>query len=156
MQNRVLISVALFPAFRSNRRKLLEDVAYRCILQSFRRENGSKEDAGTIANVVQDSLLRFQLPLRNCQGQCYDGANVVAGSINGVSALTLAAEPRAVFIHCFAHSLNKELQESSRSLPLYRDMIDYVKDIINLIRASPNRTRVLTVNRMKRKKRVVL
>lgn len=102
-----------------------------------------KGDAETIVKVIQDSLLRFQLPLRDCRGQCYDGASVMAGNTNGVSARMSAVEPRAVFIHCFAHSLNLSLQESSRSLPLYRDMIDYVKDIVNLIRASPKRTGIL-------------
>jgi hypothetical protein len=102
-----------------------------------------KGDAETVVKLIQDTLLRFQLPINDCHGQCYDGASVMAGSIRGVSARIAAIEERAVFVHCLAHSLNLCLQESTRTLPLYRDMIEYVKDVVNLIRASPNHSAIL-------------
>jgi len=104
-------------------------------------------DAETIVKLIKDSLLRFRLPLENCRGQCYDGASVMAGNISGVSTRIAQLEKRAVFIHCLAHSLNLAVQESSRSLPIYRDMIEYVKDIINIIRASPKRSAVCDFNK---------
>ena len=102
-----------------------------------------KGDADTITRVIEDMLIRYQLPLSNCRGQCYDGASVMAGHITGVSRHIADVESRAVFIYSLAHSLNLALQESSRRCPVYRDMINYVKDVINLIRASPKRSALL-------------
>jgi len=79
-----------------------------------------------------------------CRGQCYDGASVMSGKITGVSQRILDDEPRAVYVHCLAHSLNLALQESARDLPIYRDMLEYTKDIVNLIRASPKRSALLS------------
>ena len=39
-----------------------------------------------IVSMIKDCLLRFNLPLANCRGQCYDGASVIAGSKSGVAA----------------------------------------------------------------------
>lgn len=87
--------------------------------------------------------MRSSLQLSNCRGQCYDGASVMAGHVSGVSTRIAKEEPKAVLVHWFAHSLNLALQESSRQWPIYRDMLDYLKDIINLIRASPKRSAIL-------------
>jgi len=67
-------------------------------------------------------------------------AAVMAGHVAGVSTRIAQMEKRAVFVHCLAHSLNLAVQESTRSVPLYRDLIEYIKDIINLIRSSPKRS----------------
>ena len=32
-------------------------------------------DAATLTAVIKDCLLRMNLPLQNCRGQCYDGAS---------------------------------------------------------------------------------
>ena len=102
-----------------------------------------KDDAETITRLIKDCLLRSSLLITNCRGQCYDGASVMAGHVSGVSKRIAEEEPRAVFVHCMAHSLNLALQESARQWPIYRDMLDYLKDIINLIRASPKRSAIL-------------
>ena len=40
-------------------------------------------NAETIAIVIKGALFRIGLPLRNCRGQCYDGARPMAGIKNG-------------------------------------------------------------------------
>ena len=99
-----------------------------------------KGDAETITTMIKDFMCRCSLTITNCRGQCYDGASVMAGNVSGVSTRIAEEEPRALFIHCLAHSLNLALQESARKWPTYRDMLDYVRDIISLIRASPKRS----------------
>lgn len=99
-------------------------------------------DAKTITHLIKDFLTRSSLLIENCRGQCYDGASVMAGHVTGVSKRIVEEEPRAVFVHCLAHSLNLALQESARQWPIYRDMMDYLKDVINLICASPKRAAV--------------
>ncbi len=79
-----------------------------------------------------------------CLGQCYDCASVMSGKVTSVSKKILDDEPRAVYVHYLAHSLNLAHQESARDLPIYRDMLEYTKGIVNLIRSSPKRSAVLS------------
>lgn len=48
--------------------------------------------------------------------QCYDGANVMAGSLNGLQAKIKNDAPNALFTHCQAHRLNLVLQNGSKSI----------------------------------------
>ena len=59
-------------------------------------------DASTIAAVVKDVLIRLQMPLDKCRGQCYDGCSTISGHKNGIIK---KHEPRA-FTHCYGHALN--------------------------------------------------
>jgi len=103
----------------------------------------SAGDTETITKMIKDCLCRMSLPIKLCRGQCYDGASVMAGAVAGVSSRIAADEPRAVYVHCLAHSLNLALQDSARNLPIYRDMMEYTKDLVNLIRLSPKRSALL-------------
>ena len=38
--------------------------------------NLERTDAAYIMTVLQDTLLRFNLHISNCHGQCYDGAGI--------------------------------------------------------------------------------
>lgn len=42
-------------------------------------------NAETLVTVIKDILLRLNLPLAMCRGQCYDGASVMSGAKSGVS-----------------------------------------------------------------------
>ena len=101
-------------------------------------------DAETIFKMIHDTLIRNQLPINACRGQCYDGASVMAGAISGVSTRIIEVEARALFVHCLAHSLNLAVQDSVRSCPLYRDMLEYIREAINMIRASPKRLGIMS------------
>ena len=39
-----------------------------------------RQDAETLLTIISDILLRYNLKLQNCRGQCYDGAANVAGA----------------------------------------------------------------------------
>lgn len=69
----------------------------------------SAGDAETITKTIKDCLCRMSLPIELCRGQCYDGASVMAGAVAGVSSRIAADQPRAVYVHCLAHSLNLAL-----------------------------------------------
>ena len=56
--------------------------------------------------VIKDTLLRMNLILGKVRGQCYDGVASMAGAISGVAKQHADEEPRAVFAHCYSHSLN--------------------------------------------------
>lgn len=99
----------------------------------------SETDAGTITTVIKDVLLRCSLRTEDCRGQCYDGASNMSGRLNGVAARFVSENPKAAYVHCSAHSLNLAVQDSIRSVPCMRDMLDYVHEIAVTVRASAKR-----------------
>ena len=96
-------------------------------------------DAKTLTSTLKDVLLRCNLQLTQCRGQAYDGASNMAGHISGVSTRIAMEEPKAVYIHCLAHSLNLCLQECARYCDCVKDALSLASDLATLIRASPKR-----------------
>ena len=83
----------------------------------------------TIANVVEDVLLRFDLPISKLRGQTYDGAANMAGHYNGCQALISEKQPLALFVHCGAHSANLVVQHTVACTPQLRDAIQWVQEL---------------------------
>ena len=96
-----------------------------------------KTDASTLVSVIKDVLIRCNLPITKCRGQAYDGAANMAGHINGVAAKIAAIEPKAIYVHCLAHSINLCLQECAKQSRPIRDALALVNELHNLIKASP-------------------
>uniref|UniRef100_H2ZS35 DUF4371 domain-containing protein n=1 Tax=Latimeria chalumnae TaxID=7897 RepID=H2ZS35_LATCH len=95
-------------------------------------------DAASLFKIVEDMLLRFDLPFSDCQGQCYNRASNVSGKFIGLQARVKEQEPRAVFVHCTAYSLNLATQDALQDIPTCRDCF-LMKDLVNAIRESPKR-----------------
>ena len=57
-------------------------------------------------NEVTEALSSFGLKLQNCRGQGYDGAGIVFDHVNGLSALILRENSKALYTHCASHRLN--------------------------------------------------
>ena len=66
----------------------------------------SDASADTIVAVIKDTLIRMNLNLNWCRGQCYDGAGSMAGAHKGVATQISYEEPRALFTHFYGHALN--------------------------------------------------
>jgi hypothetical protein len=101
--------------------------------------NVEQTDAKTLKTVIIDCLIRCNIPLSGCCGQAYDGAANMAGHINGVAKQIQLEEPKAIFVHCFAHSVNLCLQECGRRSRPIRDALSLVNEIHNFITLSPKR-----------------
>lgn len=95
--------------------------------------------AQSITRTIEDILLPLSLQLENCRGQCYDGANAMAGCRTGVATTLLQKEPRALYTHCYGHALNLSVQESVKANVLLRDTLDTVEEMTKLIKKSPKR-----------------
>ena len=52
--------------------------------------------SNTVVAVIKDILLRLNLRLSRCRGQCYDGASNMTGKKNGVATEILKLEERAL------------------------------------------------------------
>lgn len=93
----------------------------------------------SLFRIIQDVLIRLNLDISKVRGQCFDGARNVSGKLSGLQARIRDIEPRALFVHCFAHSLNLMVQDALEGLPLIRNFIGIIKELINFIRDSPKR-----------------
>ena len=62
--------------------------------------------ADSIVSTIKDILLRMNLSLDNCRGQCYDGASSMSGERSGVAKRIMDLQQRALYTHCYGHALN--------------------------------------------------
>ena len=75
------------------------------------------------------------------QGQCYDGAAAMAGTRSGVAKPVLAEEARAIYTHCYGHTLNLTCEDTIKKCRTMKDALDISHEIIKLIKKSPARDR---------------
>lgn len=94
----------------------------------------------TIFNTIKDVLIRCSLPLDLCRGQAFDGAANMSGLRNGVQALMKKEQSKALYVHCLAHSLNLCVQEVTKKCVLLRDIMQFIFDLVQLIKFSPKRS----------------
>ena len=93
--------------------------------------------ADTLVAVLTDTLLRMNLTFSHCRGQCYDGAKNMAGEKGGVSKQIMDREKRALFSHCYGHSLNLAASDAIKNCKLMADTLDTTFEISKLIKFSP-------------------
>ena len=95
--------------------------------------------ADSIQSMIKDVLLRMNLRLDHCRGQCYDGASNMTGVKSGVAIKILAEEPRALFTHCYGHAFNLAIQDTLKGIKVMEDTLNTVHEITELIKKSPKR-----------------
>ena len=88
---------------------------------------------------VKDALMRMNLSLAQCRGQCYDGAAVMQGRRNGVAVQILQVEPRALYTHCYGHSLNLACQDVIRAIKPIKNALDTTFELSKLLKYSSKR-----------------
>ena len=81
--------------------------------------------AQTLLSVIKDVLIRCSLPLSQCRGQAFDGAVNMSGIRNGVQALVKQEVPKALYVHCLAHSLDLSVQVIKKC-ELMRNVMDFI------------------------------
>ena len=95
--------------------------------------------ACTVFSAIKDILIRCTLPLCSIRGQAYDGASTMSGIRNGVQALMKSEVPEALYVHCLAHNLNLVLKDVTNKSELVRNVMDFIYNLVQLIRFSPKR-----------------
>ena len=81
----------------------------------------------------------MHLNLKQCRGQCYDGCSTMSGSKNGVAKMIKNTERRALYTHCYAHSLNLAVGDTMNACPILKDTIDTTYELTKLVKMSPKR-----------------
>ena len=77
--------------------------------------------------------------MSSCHGQCYDGADSMAGCRTGVATTIQQQEPRAPCTHCYGQALNLAVQDSVKNNAILRDALDTVEEMTKSIKKSPKR-----------------
>ena len=68
-------------------------------------------NADTIFSAIQDCLIRMDLSLQNCRGQCDDGAGSMMGIRNGQKKVTATHKT-----HCHGHALNLAVKDTTKKV----------------------------------------
>ena len=93
----------------------------------------------TITAGIKNVLSEMKLQIQRCRGQCYDGSSSMVGSRKGVASQILDEESRALFTHCYGHSLNLAMCDTLKNCKLAHDALDTTNEISKLIKFSPKR-----------------
>lgn len=96
-----------------------------------------------LCSVLLDVLKRLDLPITGLRSQCYDGASNMSGEFQGLQSRIKKIQPLAVYIHCYAHSLNLVLQEAARQVPIFRDSLEFLHRAAILMGRSAKRKSIL-------------
>ena len=60
----------------------------------------------------------------------------MAGAHNGVAAKIQQLEPKAVFTHCYGHTLNLSVNDTIKKCNIMRDCLDTCYEVVKLIKFS--------------------
>ena len=88
---------------------------------------------------VVDTLNELGLELKNCQGQGYDDAGAVSGIVDGLFALILKENEKALYTHCANHRLNLAISTSCKITSI-RNLMNTIKKITYFFNFSPIRS----------------
>jgi hypothetical protein len=93
----------------------------------------------SLFSAIKDVLLRMNLKLTYCRGQCYDGASNMSGSRSGVATRILNEEKRALYTHCYGHALNLAVSDTVKKSKVCKDALETAFEITRLVKFSPKR-----------------
>ena len=79
------------------------------------------------------------MKLEDCRGQRYDGAANMCGIRSGVATQVSAKELRALFTHCYGHSLDFAACDSIKNSKIVKNALDVTYEVCNLLKYSPRR-----------------
>ena len=92
-------------------------------------------NTGSLVSAIKDVLICMNLKLSYCRGQCYDRASNMSGVRSGVVTQLCAEEKRALFTHCYCHSLNLAVGDTIKQSKVYQNVLEITK----LVKFSPKR-----------------
>ncbi|KAL4127162.1 hypothetical protein QTP88_011360 [Uroleucon formosanum] len=95
------------------------------------------------ADLLKNTLLKFDLNILKCRGQGYDGAAVMSCSLTGVQKRIRDIVPNATFIHCCSHNINLIICDAAKSTRKVLSFFETVQDIYNFFSSSSLRWKQL-------------
>lgn len=68
----------------------------------------------------------------------------MSGKNSGLKTLVLKVNKKALYTHCFGHSLNLAVQDTVKQITVIRDVLDATYEVTKLVKYSPKRESLLT------------
>ena len=99
--------------------------------------------AEVILSVIKDTLLRFNSGFSRCCGQYNDGVTNMSGCKSGVATSITAIDSRALFTHCYGHSLNLAVGDTIKGIKLLADVLDIVFEMCLVFSSFPQRVMLI-------------
>lgn len=96
-----------------------------------------------LANLIQEALNRFGIPLEDCRGQSYDNASNMSGCRKGCQARILELNPLAVYSSCGGHNLNLCGEDASGCCIQAVTFFGVIQKLYNIFSSSPHRWEIL-------------
>ena len=81
-----------------------------------------------LAETILVGLINFELEIRNCREQGYNGVAAVSEHINGLSAHICKINSKAIYTHCHSHRLDLVIGASCH-IQCVRNIFDQIKEI---------------------------
>lgn len=97
-----------------------------------------------LAQTIMTGLTSFGVDCQYIVGQGYDGAGNMAGKFNGVQAIVREMHPKAIYVHCAAHSLNLAVTHSCE-VQAIRNCLGVVQKLYTFFN-TPKRKAVISRN----------
>ena len=81
----------------------------------------------------------MKLKLNKSRGQCYGGCSTMSASKTGLAVQIKSEEERALYTHCYAHSINLAVGDTMKVCPVLKDTIENTYKLTKLVKMSPKR-----------------
>ena len=102
-------------------------------------KNMLNTDVDSIVRDLKDILLRMHLKLNKGRRECYDGCSTMSGLKSGVDKQIKSKEERALYTHCYVHSINLAVGDKMKVYSVLKDTIDNTYELIKLVKMPPKR-----------------
>ena len=93
-------------------------------------------DAQSLASELTMNLKSLGLNLSQCVGQCYDGASVISGRLNGVQVHVCKCKSPCLYLHCYAHHINLVIVNARNNCPCVIEALGLMEAIYCFTNAS--------------------
>ncbi|KAL7861615.1 hypothetical protein SRHO_G00130560 [Serrasalmus rhombeus] len=97
-----------------------------------------------LSSVVRDKLKELGIPFENCRGQAYDNGTNMTEKKQGLQARLLQSNPRALFVACGAHTMNRVIADSAKSSQDATGYFGYLQNLFNFFSGATQRWAILT------------
>lgn len=99
--------------------------------------------AAGIYNVMTEILRDKNIPMTKVCGLGTDGASVMTGHLNGVTAQIHEDNPHCICTHCVCHRLALAVSQACKDIPIMQSLIAVISAIYNFVSHSPRRAQQL-------------
>lgn len=85
--------------------------------------------ADKLTEYIVSVLKQFRLDPQCMVSQGYDGASVMSGQCSGVQKRIRELAPHAMYVHCYAHTLNLVLVDSVKMVPYATEVLALLESL---------------------------